>query len=65
MFKSELSFFSTNNVNPLESLKKIKLEIVSKPCSPETIVNQLASIKGAVDIYFWYIAGVAMPAAHR
>lgn len=41
--------------------EKIHLQITPKPCSPEIIIHQLASIKGPVDVYFWYEGWQCLP----
>ncbi len=40
---------------------KVKVQIFSEPCAHELIVEQLASIKGPVDIYCWYEGSQCLP----
>jgi hypothetical protein len=44
-----------------EPTARIQLQIYSDPCSPEIVVNTLASIAGPIDIYFWDEAELKYP----
>lgn len=44
-----------------EPQERILLQLFSEPCSPELIVNRLASIEGAVDVYCWYEGAFFLP----
>jgi hypothetical protein len=44
-----------------EPKEQIRLQIYSAPCSPELVVNNLASIEGPIDIYCWYEGSQCLP----
>lgn len=41
--------------------RNIKLQIYFDPCSPEIIVNNLASMEGLMDVYCWYEGSQCLP----
>lgn len=41
--------------------ERIRLQIYSDSCSPECVVNNLASIEGPIDIYCWYEGSQCLP----
>lgn len=56
---SSLSFRWEDIQKPKE--QSIKLQIYSDPCSPEIVVNNLASIEGPIDVYCWYEGSQSLP----
>lgn len=44
-----------------EKNEEIKLQIFPELCSPQQVVNRLASIEGPVDIYCWYEGPQGLP----
>jgi hypothetical protein len=44
-----------------EPKESIRLQIYADPCSPELVVDNLASIEGPVDIYCWYEGSQCLP----
>ncbi len=41
--------------------RSIKLQVYSDLCSPEIVVNRLASMEGAIDVYCWYEGSQCLP----
>ncbi len=58
---SEVSLLRPDWPGSQEARGNIQLQLFSEPCPPELIVNQLASIEGALDVYFWYEGSLYLP----
>jgi len=60
-FTSEVSWLRPAGLEIQRPRERIQLRMFSEPCSPESIVKQLASIEGPVDVYFWYEGSQCLP----
>ncbi len=60
-YLTEISSLSPKWKSVQEPKERIRLQIYSDPCSPDLIVNNLASIQGPVDIYCWYEGSQCLP----
>ncbi len=56
--KSEMSTFPATMQEEFVSIKLFK-----EPCSPDMVVEEIASIKGPVDVYCWYEGVSGLPIA--